>query len=146
MWALHHAHGRWHGPWRIVHPRTRDLPSDASAGYGVHAVFGVGHRQKWATARRRGKQRRLNAFGILGRSHIPVGQSQSVGDDAGLFRQLLAAASLVFSLINLPSIAVWAVMGARMGHYLQVVLFRRIFNWTMALLLVASMAASLFMR
>jgi threonine/homoserine/homoserine lactone efflux protein len=59
---------------------------------------------------------------------------------------LIAAASLLFSLINFPSIAVWAVMGARMGDYLQVDLYRRIFNWTMALLLVASMAASLFMR
>ena len=59
---------------------------------------------------------------------------------------LIAAASLLFSLINLPSIAVWAVMGARMGHYQQVDLYRRIFNWTMAVLLVASMAASLFMR
>jgi threonine/homoserine/homoserine lactone efflux protein len=59
---------------------------------------------------------------------------------------LIVAASLLFSLINFPSIAVWAVMGARMGHYLQVVLYRRIFNWTMAVLLVASMAASLFMR
>jgi threonine/homoserine/homoserine lactone efflux protein len=70
--------------------------------------------------------------------------SNYLPQDAGLV--LIAAASLVFSLINLPSIAVWAVMGARMGHYLQVDLYRRIFNWTMALLLVGSMAASLFMR
>ncbi len=70
--------------------------------------------------------------------------SNYLPQDAGLV--LIAAVSLVFSLINLPSIAVWAVMGARMGHYLQVDLYRRIFNWTMALLLVASMAASLFMR
>lgn len=70
--------------------------------------------------------------------------SNYLPQDAGLV--LIAAASLVFSLINLPSIAVWAVMGARMGRYLQVDLYRRIFNWTMALLLVASMAASLFMR
>jgi threonine/homoserine/homoserine lactone efflux protein len=59
---------------------------------------------------------------------------------------LIAAASLVFSLINFPSIAVWAAMGARMGHYLHVDLYRRVFNWTMAMLLVASMAASLFTR
>ena len=70
--------------------------------------------------------------------------SNYLPQDAGLL--LIAAASMVFSLINLPSIAVWAVMGARMGHYLQVDLYRRIFNWTMALLLVVSMAASLFMR
>jgi threonine/homoserine/homoserine lactone efflux protein len=58
---------------------------------------------------------------------------------------LIAAASLWFSLINFPSIAVWAWMGVRMGHYLQVDLYRRMFNWTMAFLLVASMAASVFM-
>ncbi len=70
--------------------------------------------------------------------------SNYLPQDAGM--ALIAAASLVFSLINFPSIAVWALMGARMGHYLQVDLYRRIFNWTMAALLVASMAASLFMR
>jgi hypothetical protein len=37
-------------------------------------------------------------------------------------------------------------MGAQLGRYLQVDVYRRIFNWTMALLLVASMAASLFTR
>jgi hypothetical protein len=30
-----------------------------------------------------------------------------------------------------------------LGHYLQVTLYRQIFNWTMALLLVASMLAGL---
>ena len=70
--------------------------------------------------------------------------SNYLPQDAGMV--LIAAASLVFSLINFPSIAVWALMGARMGHYLQVDLYRHIFNWTMAALLVASMAASLFMR
>lgn len=59
---------------------------------------------------------------------------------------LMVAASLLFSLINLPSIALWAAMGARMGHCLQVDAYRRLFNWTMAVLLVASMAASVFMR
>jgi threonine/homoserine/homoserine lactone efflux protein len=70
--------------------------------------------------------------------------SNYLPQEAGVL--LIAAASLLFSLINFPSIAVWAVMGARMGHYLQVDLSRRIFNWTMAVLLMASMAASLFMR
>jgi hypothetical protein len=36
--------------------------------------------------------------------------------------------------------------GCALGHYLQVDLYRRAFNWTMAVLLVASMAASWFMR
>jgi threonine/homoserine/homoserine lactone efflux protein len=70
--------------------------------------------------------------------------SNYLPQEAGI--ALIAVASLLFSLINFPSIMVWAVMGARLGHYLHVALYRRIFNWTMALLLVASMAASLFMR
>lgn len=69
--------------------------------------------------------------------------SNYLPQEAGVF--LIAPASLLFSLINLPSIAVWAVMGARVGHYLQVNLHRQIFNWTMAVLLVASMSASLWM-
>ena len=63
--------------------------------------------------------------------------------DAGLM--LIAAASFGFSGVNFPSIAVWAVMGARVGHYLHVNLYRQVFNWTMALLLVSSMGASLWM-
>lgn len=59
---------------------------------------------------------------------------------------LIASASLVFSLVNLPCIGAWTLMGARLRHYLEVGLYRRIFNGTMALLLVASMAVSLFMR
>jgi threonine/homoserine/homoserine lactone efflux protein len=70
--------------------------------------------------------------------------SNYLPQEAGVL--LIASASLLFSLINWPSIAVWAVMGARMGHYLQVDLYRRIFNGAMAVLLVASMAASMFMR
>jgi len=59
---------------------------------------------------------------------------------------LIALASLLFSLINVPCIAAWAVMGARMRHYFEVDLYRRMFNWTMAILLVASMATGLLMR
>lgn len=70
--------------------------------------------------------------------------SNYLPQEAGVLR--IAAASLLFSLINFPSIAVWAVMGARVGHYLQVDLYRRMFNWTMAVLLVASMGMSLFTR
>ncbi len=59
---------------------------------------------------------------------------------------LIAVASLLFAVINFPSIAAWAVMGSRMGHYLQVDFYRHIFNWAMALLLVGTMSVSLFMR
>ena len=56
---------------------------------------------------------------------------------------LIASTAVLFSLVNFPSISVWALMGARMRHYFEVDLYRRIFNWSMALLLIASMSSSL---
>jgi len=56
---------------------------------------------------------------------------------------LIATTAVLFSLVNFPSISVWALMGARMRHYFEVDLYRHIFNWSMALLLIASMSASL---
>ena len=53
---------------------------------------------------------------------------------------LIASTAVLFSLVNFPSISVWALMGARMRHYFEVDLYRRIFNWSMALLLIASMS------
>ena len=61
--------------------------------------------------------------------------------DADVF--LIAITSVLFSLINFPSISVWVLMGARMRPYFEVTLYRHIFNWSMALLLVASMTVSL---
>ncbi|SMO57123.1 LysE family translocator [Paracoccus laeviglucosivorans] len=47
--------------------------------------------------------------------------------------------ALVFTLINLPSVAVWAAMGQGMRGFLQDPLRLRLFNWAMALLLIGSM-------
>ena len=46
---------------------------------------------------------------------------------------------LMFSLINFPTISLWAGLGTKMVHYLQNVRLRTMFNWVMALLLVISM-------
>ena len=46
---------------------------------------------------------------------------------------------LMFSLINFPTISLWAGLGTKMVHYLQNVRLRTLFNWVMALLLVISM-------
>ncbi len=46
---------------------------------------------------------------------------------------------LMFSLINFPTISLWAGLGNKMVHYLQNVRLRTMFNWVMALLLVISM-------
>lgn len=47
--------------------------------------------------------------------------------------------ALVFTLINLPTVAIWAVMGQSLRGFLSHPGRLRLFNWGMAALLVASM-------
>lgn len=56
----------------------------------------------------------------------------------GLLRSVVMIA-LVFSLINLPCIAVWTLFGVWLRNLLRNPVWLRAFNVTMALLLVASM-------
>jgi threonine/homoserine/homoserine lactone efflux protein len=51
---------------------------------------------------------------------------------------------MMFSAINFPSVGLWLWLGVKLEHYLQRNAVRRIFNWTMALLLVVSMFPVLF--
>lgn len=51
----------------------------------------------------------------------------------------VALVVVIFVLVNLPSVAVWAVMGQRLGGWLQNPGRLMLFNRAMALLLVASM-------
>jgi threonine/homoserine/homoserine lactone efflux protein len=57
---------------------------------------------------------------------------------AGSFGDVLAVAA-VFSLINLPSVALWCIAGDRLRAVLHNPRWLRAFNWTMAALLVVSM-------
>jgi threonine/homoserine/homoserine lactone efflux protein len=45
----------------------------------------------------------------------------------------------MFSAINFPSVGLWVWLGAKLERYLQHNTVRRVFNGTMAVLLVASM-------
>lgn len=47
--------------------------------------------------------------------------------------------ALVFGLVNLPSIAIWVVLGQQMARILTNPARLKAFNWTMALLLIASL-------
>jgi len=51
---------------------------------------------------------------------------------------------MMFSAINFPSVGLWVWLGAKIEHYLQRDSLRKLFNWTMALLLVVSMIPVLF--
>ena len=50
------------------------------------------------------------------------------------------AVGLVFGLVNIPSISAWVLFGAAMRNFLRNPRHLRVFNVTMALLLVVSMA------
>ena len=58
--------------------------------------------------------------------------------DRNLAAVLLVA--LVFGVINLPSTSLWAVMGVSLRGWLSSPARLRAFNWTMAILLVGSLA------
>jgi threonine/homoserine/homoserine lactone efflux protein len=62
--------------------------------------------------------------------------------DASLIFVVLTC--MMFSAINFPSVGLWVWLGAKLEHYLQQDTLRRVFNWTMALLLVVSMIPVLF--
>ena len=51
---------------------------------------------------------------------------------------------MMFSAINFPSVGLWVWLGAKLEHFLKQDTQRKIFNWTMALLLVVSMIPVLF--
>ena len=54
-------------------------------------------------------------------------------------------ACLLVSIVNLPSICVWLWMGTRLERVLRDPVRRKIFNWMMALLLLASMLPVLWL-
>ncbi|TYB83097.1 LysE family translocator [Maritimibacter fusiformis] len=61
-------------------------------------------------------------------------------------RSLAAAAlvAVVFGLVNLPSVSVWALLGQQIRHVLTSAARLRTFNWTMAALLVATLYPVVF--
>ena len=56
----------------------------------------------------------------------------------------VATVALVFAAVNLPSVALWCGMGEALRSLLQNETRLRVFNWTMAALLIASMVPVLW--
>lgn len=52
---------------------------------------------------------------------------------------MLVAAALCFGIVNLPSVTIWTVLGQQMARVLTDPKRLRLFNWTMAALLIASL-------
>jgi len=57
----------------------------------------------------------------------------------------VALVALVFGLINLPCVSTWTVLGQQIRRWLNNNLRLRLFNWTMALMLVLSLAPVLML-
>jgi threonine/homoserine/homoserine lactone efflux protein len=51
--------------------------------------------------------------------------------------------AVIFGVINLPSVGIWTAMGQYIRRRLAGDLSRRLFNWGMAALLVASLTVAL---
>jgi threonine/homoserine/homoserine lactone efflux protein len=68
---------------------------------------------------------------------MALGAISAYAADGGL--AAMAMVAVVFSAVNLPSVAVWAAMGEGLRSWLTDPRKLRAFNWTMAALLVASL-------
>lgn len=64
--------------------------------------------------------------------------------DGGLW--MLALSAFCFSAVNLPSVGIWTVLGQQMARFLTNPARLRVFNWTMAGLLIASLYPLLQIR
>ncbi|WP_295956291.1 LysE family translocator [Rhodoferax sp.] len=53
---------------------------------------------------------------------------------------LVLGAVAWFAVVGIPAISLWALCGSRLRHWLRIPRYRRFFNGTMAVLLVASLA------
>lgn len=68
---------------------------------------------------------------------MALGAITNYAQGAGLRSVLVVA--LVFACVNLPSVSVWTIAGQAMRHLLTNPNRRKVFNWTMAGLLVLSL-------
>jgi len=59
-----------------------------------------------------------------------------VGDAALIW---LAAAAVLFAVVNLPSVSLWTLAGQQLQRFLTNPRRLRLYNWTMAILLLASL-------
>lgn len=74
---------------------------------------------------------------------MAIGYFSSYAPPNSSFFTVLMMSGL-FSAINLPCLGAWALFGDRLREHLQVPKVRLIFNWTMAVLLVASLLPIFF--
>ena len=57
----------------------------------------------------------------------------------------VAIVALIFGLINLPCVSTWTILGQQIRRWLNNSLRLRLFNWSMAFMLVLSLAPVLLL-
>ena len=106
--------------WKIANagaPSGGDSPRGRPMSFGQAALFQWVNPKAWSMA--------LTAIALY-------------APDRNVAAVLLVAA--IFGIINLPSTSLWAVMGVSLRGWLSSPAQLRAFNWTMAALLVGSLA------
>lgn len=109
--------------WKIAHASAPDTASRSGKPFGFFqaAAFQWVNPKAWSMA--------LSAITL----YAPERDLPTV---------LVVAA--VFGLVNLPSISLWTLMGLQLRRLLQSPARLRLFNWTMALLLLATLYPVLY--
>lgn len=106
--------------WKMAHAAGPDARADADARpmtFVQAALFQWVNPKAWTMA--------LSAIAIY-------------APDRSLGAVLLVAAA--FTLVNLPTVSIWAIMGQALQGWLASPARLRLFNWSMAALLVGSLA------
>ena len=107
--------------WTIANasaPKPKDGTSSARPlGFWGAAAFQWVNPKAWAMA--------VGAFS----AYVPANSGVAI----------IIGIAMLFVLINAPSVSLWALCGAQMRNFFQVPRYQRLFNYSMAALLVASM-------
>lgn len=131
----------------VAYPLAHELMKWAGGLYTIYLAWCIGQSGKVNTGDRPGSNQRpmgfwsaaafqwvnpkawVMAVGYFS-TYVPAG-----GDIANV-----ALTSLLFAGVNLPSCGSWALMGQNLRRFLTDDLHRKVFNWVMAGLLLASIS------
>ena len=110
--------------WKLATTESRLEPGSAKAGTPMTflqaAAFQWVNPKAWTMA--------LTAISVYGAHRGPAA---------------MIGIALVFGAVNLPAVGTWALLGQYMRRWLGNPVTRRYFNWTMAVLLLGSVAVAL---
>ena len=127
-------------------PRVTLAMKFLTVGYMGWLAWKIAHAA--APGRANGRARPMNALEAAAFQWVnPKAWAMALGAISGYapagHTHALAVLVVVFSAVNLPSVAIWAYAGEALRDWLMDDRRRRWFNWTMAVLLVISLVPML---